>query len=112
MKGKIWSIATLAGALASCSMSRPQSPVPAEPVLPTVFATLWSGRTELFMEHPELVRGETTAFAVHLTDLVTYRPLTEGLITLEFENAGKTSRFADSPNKRTFGGLVVLRRGG
>ncbi len=93
MKEKICLIAILAGTLASCSTSQPQSPAPAEPELPTVSATFWSGRTELFMEHPELVRGETAAFAVHLTDLVTYRPLAEGLATLEFENAGKVTRF-------------------
>ncbi|MBP1598244.1 MAG: efflux transporter, family, subunit [Acidobacteria bacterium] len=100
MKEKLCLIAILAGTLASCSTSRPQSPAPAEPELNAVSATLWSGRTELFMEHPELVRGETAGFAVHLTDLVTYRPLAEGLATLEFENAGKVTRFESNRPSR------------
>ena len=78
MKAKIWFIVMLAGTLASCNTSQPQTAAPAEPELPTLSVTLWSERTELFMEHPELVRGENAAFAVHLTDLATYQPLAEG----------------------------------
>jgi len=100
MKGRLWLIMILAGTLSSCSTSRPQPPAHVEPELPTISATRWGGRTELFMEHPELVRGETAAFAIHLTDLVTYRPLAEGLATLEFENAGKVTRFESSRPSR------------
>jgi membrane fusion protein, heavy metal efflux system len=90
---KIWSVIVLAGMITACSQSRPQPAAPAEPSLPTVSATLWSARTELFMEHQEMVRGENCAFSVHLTDLATYRPLAEGVAALEFENAGKVMRF-------------------
>src|SRR3989304_6070904 len=93
MIAKIFLIVILAGTLTSCSTDRTQSPAPAEPELPTLSATRWSHRTELFMEYPTLVRGEKTDFAIHLTDLVTYRPLAEGSAMLEFENAGKVTRF-------------------
>jgi membrane fusion protein, heavy metal efflux system len=100
MKGKLFVIAMLAGTLASCSNSGSQSPPPAESELPAVSVTHWSGRTELFMEHPVLVRGETAGFAVHLTDLATYRPLAEGMATLEIENAGKVARFESNRPSR------------
>lgn len=100
MKGKIWIILILAASLASCSKDQSQTTAPEEPQLPTVSVTLWSDRTELFMEYPELVRGENTAFAVHLTDLRTYRPLGEGTATIEFENSGKVARFeSEAPSR-------------
>ena len=100
MNVKVLLIAMFAGALAACSTSQPQAPAPAEPELPTASATLWSGRTELFLEHPELIRGENAGFAVHLTDLATYRPLAEGLATLEFESGGKVARFESKAPSR------------
>jgi membrane fusion protein, heavy metal efflux system len=93
VRGKLWLIVILAGMLESCSTSQSQVPAPVEPELPAVSITRWSNRTELFMEYTELVRGEKTAFAVHLTDLTTYRPLGEGQATLEFESGGKVVRF-------------------
>ena len=89
MKEQVCLIVILAGMLTSCGTSRSQATAPADPALPTISATLWGARTEVFMEHPALVRGEKAGFAVHLTDLVTYRPLREGLATLELENAGE-----------------------
>ena len=100
MKSNFCIVLILAATLASCSTNRPQTPTPAEPEVPTASATLWGGRTELFMEHPELVRGETAGFAVHLTDLRTYRPLAEGLATIEFEKAGAVTRFESSKPSR------------
>ena len=100
MKCNLCIVLILTGTLASCSTSRPQTPTSAEPEVPTSSATLWGGRTELFMERPELVRGETAGFAVHLTDLRTYRPLAEGLATIEFEKAGVVRRFESSKPSR------------
>lgn len=61
--------------------------------LPTLSLTLWSTKTELFLEYPPLVQGGQAAFAVHLTDLATFLPLPEGKVTLELESDGKVERF-------------------
>ncbi len=46
--------------------------------------TLWTARTELFMEHPALIVGTPDKFAVHLTVLADFAPLRTGRITLRF----------------------------
>jgi RND family efflux transporter MFP subunit len=47
--------------------------------------TIWTDAVELFFEHPELFAGEATEpWAIHLTDLRTYQPVTEGALTLRF----------------------------
>jgi membrane fusion protein, heavy metal efflux system len=47
--------------------------------------TLWTEKTELFMEYPTLVVGEEARFAVHLTWLDNFKPVTEGNVQLIFE---------------------------
>ncbi len=47
--------------------------------------TEWSDRLEIFAEHPVMVAGQESApWAVHVTRLDGYRPLTEGALTLRF----------------------------
>ncbi|MBI4886954.1 MAG: efflux RND transporter periplasmic adaptor subunit, partial [Acidobacteria bacterium] len=46
--------------------------------------TLWTDSTELFMEHPALVVGDTVVFAAHLTDITDFVPLTAGRVTFRF----------------------------
>ncbi|MHB0948997.1 MAG: efflux RND transporter periplasmic adaptor subunit [Gemmatimonadaceae bacterium] len=47
--------------------------------------TRWTDSTELFMEHPALVVGDTAlVFAAHLTDLTDFRPLESGVVTFRF----------------------------
>ena len=46
--------------------------------------TLWTDSTELFMEHPALVAGDTVVFAAHLTDITDFAPLTAGRVTFRF----------------------------
>ena len=48
-------------------------------------ATVWSDAVEVFAEHPPMIAGQTSApWAVHVTRLDGYRPLTEGTLTLRF----------------------------
>ncbi len=47
--------------------------------------TLWTEKTELFMEYPALVVGEEARFAVHLTWLDNFKPVKEGTVQLIFE---------------------------
>jgi len=50
---------------------------------PALVVTSWTERTELFAEYPPLVEGEHAIFAVHLTDLRDFSPLTEGRAIVE-----------------------------
>lgn len=52
---------------------------------PAVAVTVWSERTELFMEYPPLVAGEQVRFAIHLTDLADFSPVREGRVVVRFE---------------------------
>lgn len=70
-------IVTLA---AGCNRNRAAAPA-AEP--PTLDVTSWTGKTELFMEHPPLVAGQTIRFAVHLTRLADFSALNAGRPAIE-----------------------------
>ena len=45
---------------------------------PPVVETRWTMRSELFVEYPPLVEGQTSRFAIHFTDLSTFEPLRAG----------------------------------
>ena len=53
---------------------KPPAAAPAEP--PSLDVTSWTDKSELFMEHPPLVAGQTVRFAVHLTRLADYSAVT------------------------------------
>lgn len=59
------------------------APAP-EAELPTLDVTAWTDKTELFMEYPPLVAGQTALFAVHLTRLSDFSAMTAGRPRLEF----------------------------
>ena len=61
---------------------------------PTVAVTNWTGRSELFMEYPVLVAGEGGRFAIHVTDLSDFSPLTTGEAVVVLRGSdGKESEF-------------------
>jgi RND family efflux transporter MFP subunit len=69
----------------------------AESELPTESVTIWTDRTELFMEYTAFVVGEESASAAHVTDLGDFGALTEGAFTLTVTGEGGevwTSRVA------------------
>ncbi len=53
---------------------------------PTVAVTHWTSQTELFMEYPVLVAGETGRAAIHVTILDDFSPLTEGEAVVELQD--------------------------
>ncbi|MPZ20679.1 MAG: efflux RND transporter periplasmic adaptor subunit [Luteitalea sp.] len=57
---------------------------PAQAESPTLDVTHWTEKTELYMEHPPLVAGHTVLFAVHLTTLADFKPVTAGRASVEF----------------------------
>jgi RND family efflux transporter MFP subunit len=52
--------------------------VVAEEETPMVAVTNWTAKTELFMEYPVFMAGESGRSAIHVTDLSDFTPLTSG----------------------------------
>jgi RND family efflux transporter MFP subunit len=77
----------LALACSAVRCSREATPVEAE--LPTLDVTHWTDKTELFMEYPPLVAGQTALFAVHLTRLSDFTAMTAGRPSIEFTPESK-----------------------
>jgi RND family efflux transporter MFP subunit len=50
--------------------------------------TQWNDRTEIFMEYPALVTGKEVAFAIHLSKMKDFKPVTEGTLTCIFKGNG------------------------
>ena len=73
------------GFLAACRGGHTSAPAPEAQEPPTVAVTIWTDKTELFMEYPPLVAGQEASFHIHLTDLSTFAPLREGKVVVRFE---------------------------
>lgn len=77
-------IAALIGGMAlAASCGRQVTPFE-EHETPTLSVTHWTDKTELFMEHPPLVSGQTALFAIHLTTIGDFKALNAGKPRLEF----------------------------
>jgi membrane fusion protein, heavy metal efflux system len=74
--------ATVIAVIGTSGCSRKSEPATSEP--PTLNITRWSDRTELYMEYPPLVAGHSALFAVHLTKLGDFKPVTAGQARVEF----------------------------
>lgn len=55
---------------------------------PGASVTHFGERTELFLEHPVLVRGEESRFAAHLNDLERFKPLEKGRVEVVLSGGG------------------------
>ena len=73
--------------LAACS----RQPAPAPPEPPSLNVTSWTDKTELYMEYPPLVTGETVRFAVHLTKMGDFSALNAGRPSIQMtpESGGR-----------------------
>jgi RND family efflux transporter MFP subunit len=86
MRGVYILVVILSGMIISilgCSHDHSQSghthgPVPEEVNSHVVVHTIWTKNYELFVEYADLVVGDTSRFAVHLTDLQNYKALKKG----------------------------------
>ena len=67
----------------------------------TTAVTLWTDRTELFMEYPDLVVGEDATFIIHFSKMDDFKPVTEGPLTSAFRSPGKpeVSVRANAPSR-------------
>ena len=76
------SLAAVASVLALAgACGRPPAAPPAE--APSLDITSWTDKSELFMEYPPLVGGQTARFAVHLTRLADFSALNAGRPRIE-----------------------------
>lgn len=57
---------------------------------PNVVVTQWNNSTELFLEYPQLLAGVATGnWAIHLSDMETFKPITQGTLMIAFLVAGR-----------------------
>ena len=67
--------------------------------VPRMGYTLWTDKTELFVEFPALIVGNPSRFAAHFTVLDGHRPVSEGPVTVSLIKDGMGIRnTADAPS--------------
>jgi cobalt-zinc-cadmium efflux system membrane fusion protein len=71
-------------AIACAAVACGREAVQPEAELPTLDITHWTDKTELFMEYPPLVAGQTALFAIHLTRLSDFSAMTTGRPRIEY----------------------------
>lgn len=65
---------------------------PHGPAGTAISQTIWTGKSELFVEFKPLVVGEISRFAAHFTDMRDYSPVTEGALTVSLIQGNKGIR--------------------
>jgi RND family efflux transporter MFP subunit len=87
---------------AAAACRRQDEPASSEHQTPTLDVTSWTDKTELFMEYPPLVTGQSARFAVHLTTLNDFKALNAGKASVTFtpEAGGAVTAFAGTPPLR------------
>jgi membrane fusion protein, heavy metal efflux system len=81
------------GVAGGCNRSAAPEPTPQEPDALSV--TRWTDKTELFAEYPALAAGSTSRFAIHLTRLDTFKPLTDGNVQVRLEGSSNPPEVFD-----------------
>lgn len=95
------------GGFVSACRSAPPTPDAAPEDPPALAVTVWTDRTELFLEHPPLVAGADARFAIHLTDLATFAPVREGRVVVRFEGDTIQRFEVDGPSSPGIFGVNV-----
>jgi membrane fusion protein, heavy metal efflux system len=103
----VLAVVLVAALLAGCRREPASSAEAKEPEPLSV--TRWTAATELFAEYPALVVGKTSRFAIHLTRLDSFLPLTDGHVEVRLEGrAGSAESFAtDAPSRPGIFGVDV-----
>jgi membrane fusion protein, heavy metal efflux system len=78
-----------------CRKSAPPAKASEEPASVTV--SDWTQKTELFLEYPALVAGDTSRFSVHFTSLTDFKPLKQGQATVRLIDAAGAEQVFTSP---------------
>jgi cobalt-zinc-cadmium efflux system membrane fusion protein len=92
---------------AGCNRSGAPAVAPEEPEVLSV--TRWTDKTELFSEYPPLVVGGTSRFAIHLTRLDTFKPLTDGEVEVRLQGGPSQPEVfrIDAPSRAGIFGVDV-----
>ena len=72
-----------------------------------VVETRWTTLSELFVEYPPLVEGETSRFAIHFTDLSTFEPVLAGRAAVHLTGARDQAFTVDTPGRPGIFGVDV-----
>jgi RND family efflux transporter MFP subunit len=84
-----------------CGCGGQAGPVEAtQPEEVTLSVTKWTDKSELFMEHPLLVAGKTGRFAVHFTNLKTFKPATDARVVVALQGESSAEEFVADPQTR------------
>ena len=107
---KIVSILVSFCLLQGCKKEAPPAKTPEAPK--PISATRWTDKTELFMEYPPLIAGEKARFAIHFTNLHTFKPLTTGRVAVQLAQPGAPAEvFAtEAPSRPGIFGVDVQTR--
>jgi RND family efflux transporter MFP subunit len=85
--------------LMSCGNQKEDSTASEVESIPVKSITLWTDKTELFVEFPALVVGENSRFAAHFTVLDKHKPVREGEVTVSLIKGDNGIRnTAESPS--------------
>ena len=107
MAVRTWTALLLAIVLSACGGEEPAATE--EPEIDPLTVTQWTARSELFAEYPPLVVGQTSRFAIHLTDISNFKPVTAGQVEVRLEGGGaapETFR-VDAPSRPGIFGVDV-----
>jgi cobalt-zinc-cadmium efflux system membrane fusion protein len=87
-----WMIAG-AALLASVGCGRDAPASQGEDEIPSMVVTQWNDSTELFLEYPHLLAGEQTGnWAIHLSNMKNFKPITAGTLTIRFLRDGREAK--------------------
>jgi RND family efflux transporter MFP subunit len=107
MAVRVWTALLLAVVLSACGGEDPAATE--EPEIEPLTVTQWTAESELFAEYPPLVVGQTSRFAIHLTDISNFKPVTSGQVEVRLEGGGaapETFR-VDAPSRPGIFGVDV-----
>ena len=101
------SMLLIAAVAAGCSRPAPPAPAKAEPGALSV--TRWTDRTELFAEYPPLIVGGTSRFAIHLTQLDSFKALNDGHVEVRLQDGSSEPEVfrVDAPSRPGIFGVDV-----
>jgi RND family efflux transporter MFP subunit len=101
------SILVVSIAAGGCNRSAVPASAPDKP--DPLSVTRWTENTELFAEYPPLVVGGTSRFAIHLTRLDSFKPLTDGNVEVRLQGgSGQPEVFrVDAPSRPGIFGVDV-----
>jgi RND family efflux transporter MFP subunit len=87
-------------ALCSCNREAAKTPPAATEKPEGLSVSRWTGNTELFMEYPALVAGQSGRFAVHFTRLDNFKPMRAGKVEVRLDGSGGSEMFSSPAPSR------------